>query len=372
LSQVSKISRIVIASVLKPVDETRMFEKLGSSLSEKGNYEIHIVGFPSRATPPIQSNSIQLHTISKEPFTRLSLKRLAAPWKVFRIVMNLKPAYLIITTHELLIVAVLCRLFSGCKILYDVQENYFRNILYTTAFPVFIRPFLAGWVRLKEFLTSPFINLYILAEKGYAHELPFALPHITLQNKITYKIAEHYRKAEQTGYSKLIFSGTLAETTGVYHALELVKNLHQFDESITLTIIGSCSSTVDWNNLKQQAAENPFIIFKGEPYPLPHHEILNELRKADFGIIWYPRNAATECSIPTKLFEYMGLNLPILIAHNEESHNLVTTQKAGIVLSQPIDYQQLLAEMQKFKHNPAPAHDYLENEFSSLLSHLKN
>jgi len=371
LSQVSKISRIVIASVLKPVDETRMFEKLGTSLSEKSNYEIHVVGFPSGVTQPLQENSIQLHPFSKKPFTRLSLNRLAAPWKVFRKVVNLKPTYLIITTHELLIVAILCRLFTGCRILYDVQENYFRNILYTPAFPIIIRPFVACWVRLKEFLTSPFINLYILAEKGYVHELSFASPHIILQNKITRKIAEHYKKTQQTGYSKLLFSGTLAETTGVYRAVELVKNLHRYDSSFSLTIIGSCPSMLDWNRLNQEAAENPFIIFNGQPYPLPHHEILDEVRKADFGIIWYPRNPATECSIPTKLFEYMGLYLPILITHNEESHNLVTTQQAGIVLTQPIDYQHIADQLKEFKLMTTPLSDYWENDFTRLIDHLK-
>lgn len=371
MSQVSKISRIVIASVLKPVDETRMFEKLATSLSYTGNYEVHLIGFPSGATTPAQSNSIHLHPISKKPFVRLSLKRLTAPWKVFKTVMSLKPAHLMVTTHELLIVAVLCRLFTGCKILYDVQENYFRNILYTPAFPLFIRPFVAGWVRLKEFILSPFIDLYILAEKGYAHELSFASPHIVLQNKITRKVAEHYKKPEQKGYSKLLFSGTLAETTGVYHAVELAKNLHQSDASFTLTIIGSCSSINDWNKLNQEATENAFILFNGQPHPIPHHEILDEIRKADFGIIWYPKNPSTSCSIPTKLFEYMGLNLPILIAHNEESHTLVTTQKAGIVLSQPVDYQQLITELKEFKHTSPPSNDYWESDFSLLLEHLK-
>ena len=42
---------IVIASVLKPIDDTRMFEKFGMSLSDSGNYNVVIIGYPSKAIP---------------------------------------------------------------------------------------------------------------------------------------------------------------------------------------------------------------------------------------------------------------------------------------------------------------------------------
>ncbi len=43
-----KKSRIVIASVLKPVNDTRMTEKLGGSLLQR--YDVHIIGFPAPHT----------------------------------------------------------------------------------------------------------------------------------------------------------------------------------------------------------------------------------------------------------------------------------------------------------------------------------
>jgi len=356
--------------VLKPVDETRMFEKLGRSLSETGTHEVHSIGFPSQ-TQSVTENGIKLHTNSTKPYGRFSVHRLIAPWKVFRLTLALKPEFLIITTHELLLVAMLCKLLVRCKLLYDVQENYFRNILYTPAFPALIRPFVAGWVRLKEILTSPFIHLFILAEKGYATELSFANPHIILQNKITRKIAEQHKKKAHRGYSKLLFTGTLAETTGLYHAIELARNLHHHDASITLTVIGACASAYDRTKLNRFAHEYPFIHVHAKPRPVPHKEILNEIRKADFGVVWYPQNPSTACSIPTKLFEYCGLNLPILIAHNQESNYLVTSKKTGLILKQPIDYQQLILSMRDFKLGENRVTDYWESDFLTLLPYLK-
>lgn len=347
-----------------------MFEKLGRSLSETGKYEVHCIGFPTQ-TQSVIEDGIYLHSNSAKPYSRLSFERLVAPWKIFRLILALKPDNLIISTHELLLVGILCKLVARCKLLYDVQENYFRNILYTPAFPIFVRPFVAGWVRLKEILISPFIHLFILAEKGYATELAFAKPHIILQNKITRKIAEQYQKQVRTGYANLLFTGTLAETTGVYHAIDLARNLHQHDTSITLTIIGACASAIDLTKLNQLARENPYIRLKVKPHPIPHREILNEIQNADFGIIWYPQNPGTACSIPTKLFEYSGLKLPILIAHNQKSSDLVTSKKAGLLVSQPIDYQKLICEMKGYQPGDNPVTDFWESDFSGLLNYLK-
>jgi hypothetical protein len=66
-----KKQRIVLASVLKPVDDTRMFEKLGKSLSDNPNYEIFILGYPSKQ-PPTNPKIIFL---PHPNFVRLSMKR---------------------------------------------------------------------------------------------------------------------------------------------------------------------------------------------------------------------------------------------------------------------------------------------------------
>lgn len=368
MPQVSKISRIVLASILKPVDETRMFEKIGISLTQAG-HEVHLIGFPSAKVT--ESNSkISLHPISELPFKRLSLTRLFASLRVLRMLLKLKPDYFIITTHELLYTALWCKLLTGCKVLYDVQENYYRNIRYTKAFPIGLRSILALWVRLKERLLRPIITTYILAEKGYAEEMPFMKPHLVLENKITKATADQYRKKQQSGYAHLLFTGTLAETTGVFHAIRLTEELHKLDESFTLTIIGHAPSTSVHNQLLKLSAQKSFIQYRGSEQPIPHESILNAIHKADFGIIWYPPNPSTACSIPTKLYEYMGLHLPVLISHNAQSEALVKQNKTGIIINQITDYQQLMSEMKNFRFPVSQENLYFDQDVPSLIQLL--
>src|SRR5689334_15207208 len=138
--QESKKRRIVIASLLKPIDDTRMYGKIGQSLAETGKFDVHIFVHPSSRA--ISSDEIQVYP--SDSFKRLSIDRLLQPWRLIGAVVKLTPDLLIITTHELLFMAMLVKLFTRCDVLYDLQENYYRNIRYTNAYPKLLRPLLAA------------------------------------------------------------------------------------------------------------------------------------------------------------------------------------------------------------------------------------
>ena len=160
-----KKRRIVLASVLKPVNDPRMFEKMGQSLSP--HYEVHIIGTKSKTDS--SHDNIIFHPLAS--YTRLSLDRILAPLRILKKILYLKPALLVICTHELLWVVLIAKIFLRCPVVYDIRENYFRNILYTNSFPPILRVFIALYVRIKEWITIPLINNFFLAEAGYANEL---------------------------------------------------------------------------------------------------------------------------------------------------------------------------------------------------------
>ncbi|MEQ9592877.1 MAG: glycosyltransferase, partial [Cyclobacteriaceae bacterium] len=122
-----KKRRLVIASVLKPIDDTRMYEKMAVSLCTLEHWEVAVIGYPSRHKP-VQAG---ITFLPLQPFSRISFSRLAAPVRVFKLIIQLRPEVLIVNTYELLIVAIVNRILFGTKIIYDIRENYFRNIAYT-------------------------------------------------------------------------------------------------------------------------------------------------------------------------------------------------------------------------------------------------
>lgn len=304
-----KNRRIVLASILKPVDDTRMFEKMALSLSGVNNYQIFVIGYPTKGTLNRDQNITQF---SLNPFKRISLGRLTAPWQVLKITYQVKPELLIVNTHELLIVGVLNRIFFGTKIIYDIRENYWRNILHTQAFPTPFRFLIACWVRLKEKLAAPFFNGFILAEKTFEKELTFlSNKHVIIENKM--RVPAGFRRALSGEKIKLLFSGTLAESTGVYYAIKLAKKLHQVDPKVELTIIGFCALQPTLLEIRKAIDTQPFISLIGGDQLVPHPEIIDAITQSDFGIIAYPPSYHIENRIPTKLYEYLACRLPILL-----------------------------------------------------------
>lgn len=357
-----------MASVLKPVDDTRMFEKIGATLADGGEFEVSIIGYPSNGAPT--HPGIKFYALSD--FKRISLKRLLAPWVIFKKINQVKPELIIINTPELLLIAILNRIFFGRKIVYDVRENYYRNIRFTQAFPPFVRLVVAPLVRLAELLASPLVHQFLLAEKGYSLELGFAKPNTILQNKLPKTIALKYLTKKSGGYSKLIFSGTLAKSTGVFEAITLCKKLHKIDSSYSLTIVGYCALSDTLAEIKNEIKDAAFITLIGGGSLVPHNKILEEISNSDMGIIIYPLNPSTHSSIPTKLFEYIALQLPVLIRHNSESHQLVENCNAGIILYDAPDYGSLSTEVKNHRLTPVvPDSVYWESEAQNLIGALK-
>ncbi len=361
-----KKRRIVIASVLKPVDDTRMFEKMAMTLADSRKYEVFIVGYPSKLVPAYPD----IHFLTLKPFSRISMGRLLASIKIQKILYKVKPDILVVNTHELLIVAVLNRILFGVNVIYDIRENYYRNILYSEAFPLFLRPFLAGWVRLKEKLTAPLIHRFFLAESGYKKEMSFfGLRSIIIENKV--KVPLDFIRSPEPGRVRLLFSGTLAESTGVFHAINLAKRLHELDGSIRLTIIGFCAQSGVLQRIRVELTELDYIHLIGGNQLVPHYEILQVIAHSDFGLICYPPSPHTENAIPTKLYEYLAYRLPILLQRHSVWEELCAPYHACI----PIDFasapaDELLLKMRSLFYTHPPEGIAWNTEGEKLLTAL--
>ncbi len=363
--------KLVIASILKPVNDTRMYEKFALSLSQANKYEINIIGFLTKNIPV--ADNIFFHPIFH--FKRLSVKRLFAPLVFMRRLVQIKPSVIIITTHELLIPACFYVIFNRSRLIYDIRENYYKNIKYTKAFPTGIKQLLALWVRTKEWLTKPIIEQYLLAERYYALELPFIKGKFTIiENKaIKAALKTHKDKERKTTETRLLFSGTLASTTGVFTAIEIAKKLHDLDSNITLKIVGFCARKEELKLIKYAVHNHDFISLVGGGKLVDHTRINLEIDAADFGIIYYPKNRANDNAIPTKLYEYLGSELPIITTAKSRYQELANPYNAAIYLDfQSPDYERLLHKMENNTfYEIKPGNEvFWQNEEAKLLQLL--
>ncbi len=325
-----KKQSIVLASILKPVDDTRMLEKMGQSLAATGQWHVHIIGYT--ATPVAPNPDINFYMLGK--YSRISWARVLAPFSVFAKFLALKPKVIIIGTHELLITAVLYKILSGAKLIYDIRENYYLNIISTNAFPLGLCHLIAWEVRLREWLTAPFVNRFVLAEKTYSIELPFLGNRFSIiENKC--KLPQGFKRSSVPSGIKLLFSGSIDESTGVFEAIELAKQMHQANPSVKLTLIGYCALLSIRKRIMQAIEGHTFITVIGLTSLVPHSQILEEISAATAGLIFYPPSNHNQNRIPTKLFEYMACRLPIIYDEGATWKNLVINNQGGLA----IDYK---------------------------------
>lgn len=318
--------RIVIASVLKPLYEPRMYEKIGISLSEIPNTDVHVIGYGIEN----QSHDLLIQSHGLGNFARISLRRLLTPWRILAKVFKLRPSLLIACTHELLLPFVLYKLlFPRTTLVYDIQENYYLNILYTNAFPWFLKFPLALWVRSKERITLLFYSLVLSAEQCYLIEMPFIQAKaICIENKAL--STHNVSRSPSTNQVVILYSGTISKEYGIYEAIDLVEKLHILDARVSLMIRGYCAHALEAKKLQTYIQHKKFIDANDFTKPIPYSEIVAAIANATCGLLSYRSNKSTQHRIPTKLYEYMAYRLPILSVENAKWSSIIEENKAGI------------------------------------------
>lgn len=330
--------RILLASLLKPINDSRMYEKLGLSLSKLPRASIFIAGY--QAPVPLNAPAnISFHPVFS--FRRLSLGRARAQLLFWKLLLQVKPHVVIVTTHELLLISSLYKFIYRCKLTYDIQENYTLNLKAQNSYRPGVKHVLAAGVGSIEKLTAPAIDHFLVAEKSYLQELTFLENKYTLlENKykpgINYTIPVTPVKLLPLQPLKLLYSGTISEVYGIFEAIRLTERLHNLNRQVSLTIIGYCAQDHVLDKLRKELQNKPYIKLVGGDSLVPHQQIVQEITQSHVGLLPYQPNKSTFSCIPTKLYEYMAHALPMVVQYNPRWDQMLQEQQAGF----SIDFQQ--------------------------------
>jgi glycosyltransferase involved in cell wall biosynthesis len=336
---------VLLASVLKPIDDTRMRGKFAETLRQWPGTTVHIAGrqAPVPVPPPA---GIRLHAIFSG--TRTSLDRLAAQWRYGRLLWRLQPDVVMVHAPELLPLTLLWqRLKHGRKFIYDIRENYALNVSTQGVYQGQVQRWLAAGLRRVETWAARRASALLLAEASYAAELPFLheLPPervVILENK--YQPAPDEVLPTQPRPQpalheplQLLYSGTISELNGVWEAVALTRQLAAtWPGGAHCTIIGFCQQPALLARLRAAVAQEPaiFTLTTGfqDVFPVPHADIVATIGRSHLGLLPYRPHPSTERCRPTKLFEYLAHGLPVLIPANPLWAELVQQYGAGLVV----------------------------------------
>lgn len=362
------IKKLVIASILKPVDDIRMYEKFSISLAKTNKYEINIIGFSTKKIP--KHKDITFYPVFA--FPRLSLQRFVAPVRYFKLLVKIKPDIIIATTYELLLPTIIYKWFWKGKIIYDIRENYAKNVISNHGLPKPVKYLWAAWIDFIEHTTRPWVSHYIIAEKGYLHELSFISKKYTLiENKA---LKPHLKKSSKQNDSlRFIYSGTITKIYGIYQAIQLFRDIHKFIKDATFIIIGHFPYQKDFDTIKSIANQDSSITIKGGLTPVSYQKILEEIAQADFGFVSHQPVESIKNCFPTRIYDYMSFQLPIILQDHPMWTSFCQTWDSAIITDfNNYHCNEIIEQIQtrKFYNKGVPASIFWENEAETSLIEL--
>lgn len=332
-------ARIVIASVLKPVTEPRAFHKLALSLRETNKYRINIIGFCSKKKPVLED------LVFTEIFCRPRIHplRLLASFKFLGEVFRYRPRLVIVTTYELLLPALVGKLFLRYRLIYDLQENYHQNVLLNQTMFGGIRSMAAGMIRLIERAAHTFIDHYFFAEQVYTSQFPYIREFTVLENKFAEPLISSGSVA--TRKTTFVISGTITPVYGVEKALTWFISLQQEIPEVSLRIVGHVPLSSFKSAIEKQVAWHPNISLNLSSKPLPYSVVLEAVNQAEIVLMPYDIVESIRTKIPSKLYESIALKKPVLISENPLWQKIIDAYPAGL----PVDFSKTCDALTVYK-----------------------
>lgn len=353
--------KIAIAAVLKPIDDIRLYHKIGKTLLEHLPVsELHVLAYyPLHQALPSSPSQEKVFFYRLFGRGRLHFSRLWVNVRLMYQLARLRPQCLIIGTWELIPAAIFLHFFYGTAIVYDVQENYVANLLHTQVYPKYLGAILARFVAALERLLLFCKPLFLFAEQCYISQKPKLRPYLLLENKclhteVKHLIAQTKGSKPQKEAIQLLYCGTISADYGIFDLLDWIEVLRAQGEIFELKIVGFAPSSKVQTHIKIWAKDKSHIFLQGIDAPLAHSEIMQAIYEADAVLMPYQVNQSYAARIPTKFFECLALNKPMCISPNpfwEDYLNDYSAARACFIDFRKIE--EVSSHWQKIKQNLA-------------------
>lgn len=249
---------------------------------------------------------------------------------------------------ELLPVGVLLKLLKGKKVIYDVHEDYGKQMLSKPYILKIIRKWVGFLVRGIEYFSSKLFDAIIAAtddilKNFYYHKRAVSVKNYPILS--SFPIERQKRRIENKVFS-LIYIGGLDEIRGI---TQIVRALEPFDsnDQLKLTLCGRFFPTR--YELEVRALEG----FKKVEYLgwIDPREIPRLLEMQDAGIVCLHPIMNYVTSLPLKLFEYMAAGLPVIASNFPLWKEIVEGAGCGICVD-PLNPEEIAKAIKYLMKHP--------------------
>ncbi|WP_019015963.1 glycosyltransferase [Elioraea tepidiphila] len=318
---------ILFLSSTHHADDRRVVALQAASLAAAGFAVLHLCR-DGRAPPP----GVPTRTLRRRPGLP---GRLAMLPRLLAGALRARPATIQASEPDTWAVALLAKGLTGCRVVFDVHEDY-ADPHRLTRLPAWLRRPAAGAIRAAFRLMSRWTDAAVLATPVLAERFPAGPdrpPRVLVRNLVPRAEAEAMPRAtpEAGGPLRLVALGAMGRARGWPVALAALARAA--DPTIRLEVIGPFTdgSAADFAATAARLGLADRATATG---PLPRPQALARAAEAQAALVLFAPGAANHAAaLPHKLFEAMALGLPVVVAETcRPAAALVRRTGCGLVV----------------------------------------
>ena len=322
-----------------PPDDVRIFTKECDSSVKQGFTTIELNG----TINGIQNkNDVQI--IGLKTSSNRILNTIQFCIKVLLLVPRLKIDICQIHDPELLILGYLIKKTMKLKIIYDIHEDYPRQLLSKRYLPESTK-------RIVSFLVEHFENAISKSFDYLITVTPFIKSRFAKISKTPIEIIANYPKKKEFDFDQMnsskeinrfCYVGGLWKERGIFELIELFKRLPQCE----LVLAGKFNTKDEW--IKFEIAKYKNIKYLGF---LSRLEIPKLLQSSIAGLVMLHPIRNYRESFPIKMFEYMAAGIPVIASNFPLWQKIIDKYNCGICCN-PFDIDQITSSIKYIIENP--------------------
>lgn len=333
-----------ITTVHDPFD-TRIFYKECRTLSREGR-AVTLVA-PAGRSEVVEGVKIVAVKKARNRLVRL----LCLGFNVLPVALKQEADIYHIHDPELLLVGALLKLVKGRKIVYDVHEDYGRQVFVKEYIPRSLRKVVSCVIDLVEKFLSGFYDGIVVATDGILRKFDFRESSVCVMN---YPVVSDYPRSEcrvrgGAGGFRLIYIGGISSARGAAEMISAIGLVAERDAMLTLY------GKFHYNKCENTPNEN--VLFKGWVEPA---EIPRILRDHDVGIVCLHPTPNYFNAMPVKMFEYMASGLPVIASNFPLWKEIVEGNECGICVD-PLEPEEIAGAIKRLMDDPVECRRMGEN-----------